>query len=286
MEDGNHSGYGTHKSDLGLQSANAQLLSGWAPGNQSIPLGKEVGMQCDSVRPTRASPSELHYYTDANPPDRKDRSGARLCLTSKLRPKEAGTHSARYPGHRQPAALRREVRRRGHLHDQASEFAHHRVLAAPAQVCRAAKTLTSTPSAAARCSTKCPFDFTDSAHLPVTTPSGEVVVKPGDVLTTTCTYDATNLFTFGPGPSDEMCLQHRGRLAGGARSATGNAAIRRAARTAASTGSESRPAQLTLRDVGQCAARPRGRLATQIHLRWPARRGRREFAHLHRLATS
>jgi hypothetical protein len=203
MEDGNNTGYGTHKSDLGLQSANAQLLSGWAPGNQSIPLGKEVGMQVIQA-PNARFAIELHYNTDANPPNRKDRSGARLCLTSKLRPKEAGTH---WLGTQAIVNLLPFGGKYDAVGTCTTKAESHIIAYSPHlhKYGRAAKTLIKRADGSSEVLNEGPFDFTDQRIFPVTTPSGEVVVKPGDVLTTTCTYDATNIFTFGPGTNDEMC---------------------------------------------------------------------------------
>jgi cytochrome c5 len=203
MEDGNGTGIGTHKADSGLQSAESQLLSGWAPGNKSLPLGKEVGMQVIQGANARFA-MEVHYNTDANPPNRNDRSGVRLCLTSKLRPKEAGTHwlgtqaivnllplGGNYDavGTCTTSAESHIIAYSPHLHRNG----------------RAQKSIVRHADGSSETLNDGPFDFNDQRIFPVTNAAGEVVVRPGDVVTTTCSYDASNVFTFGSGTSDEMC---------------------------------------------------------------------------------
>jgi hypothetical protein len=52
-----------------------------------------------------------------------------------------------------------------------------------------------------------PFDFNDQRVYAVGGAAGEVVVGPGDKLTTTCTYenDSSKLITFGESTGSEMC---------------------------------------------------------------------------------
>jgi hypothetical protein len=203
MEDGNGTGFGTHKSDLGLQSSSSQLLSGWAPGNKQIALGKEVGMQVIQGPDARFA-VEFHYNTDANPPNRKDRSGIRLCLTSKLRPKEAGTHwlGTNLIANLLPLGGTYEVSDtctpKGEAHIIAYSPHMHKYG-------RAQKSIIKRADGSTEVLSQGPFDFNDQQIYPIENASGEVVVKPGDVITTTCSYDGSEAFTFGPNTSQEMC---------------------------------------------------------------------------------
>ena len=203
MEDGNGSGIGTHKSDSGLQGAESQLLSGWAPGNKSLPLGKEVGMQVIQG-PNARFALEIHYNTDANPPNRKDRSGVRLCLTSKLRPKEAATH---WLGTQLIANLLPLGGTYNAVGVCSARAESHIIAFSPHlhKFGRAQKTIVTHADGSSETLNDGPFDFNDQQIFPVTNAKGEVVVKPGDTVTTTCSYDGSGIFTFGSGTSDEMC---------------------------------------------------------------------------------
>jgi hypothetical protein len=203
MEDGNGSGGGTHQSDSGLQGGNSQLLSGWAPGNKQIALGKEVGMQVIQG-PNARFGVEFHYNTSANPPDRKDRSGIRLCLTSKLRPKEAGTH---WLGTNVIANLF-PVGGTYSVSDVCEPIAESHIIAYSPHMHkygRAQKSVVTRKDGTKEVINDGPFAFDDQQIFPVKSPTGEIVVRPGDQITTTCDYDGSGLFTFGPGTSDEMC---------------------------------------------------------------------------------
>jgi hypothetical protein len=199
----NGAGDGTHKSDLGLQPSSSQLLSGWAPGNKSIPLGREIGLET-ITGPNSRFGIELHYNTNANPAKRTDRSGARLCVTSKLRPKTAAVHWLGTQGiislglgGMYDAFGTCTVPKESHI---IAHSPHMHVKG------RYMKTINKPKAGGAPVAiTDKPFAFDDQQIYPIETPTGEIVVQPGDVITTTCTYDGSASFSFGPNTDQEMC---------------------------------------------------------------------------------
>jgi hypothetical protein len=184
---------GSHASDIGLQSSDSALLSGWAPGNKSIPLGTQVGLQTIAAQGRYGI--EIHYNTSANPPNRADRSGARICATKKLRPHEAAVHwlgtqaiiGTSATGTCTVPMQSHIIAMSPHMHKLGKYM----------------KTIVTKKSGGTVTITDKPFAFDDQQIFPIDAPGGEVVVEPGDVITTTCDY--TGFATFGTGTSDEMC---------------------------------------------------------------------------------
>jgi Copper type II ascorbate-dependent monooxygenase, C-terminal domain/Copper type II ascorbate-dependent monooxygenase, N-terminal domain len=183
---------GSHASDLGLQSSDSALLSGWAPGNKGLPLGTEVGLQTIQGSAARFG-IEIHYNTGSNPPNRADRSGARLCLTKKLRKHEAATHwlgtqaiiGTSATGTCSVPMESHIIAHSPHMHKTGKYM----------------KTVVTKKSGGMVTITDKPFDFNDQQIFPV--PGGEIVVQAGDTITTNCDYTA--FATFGTGTADEMC---------------------------------------------------------------------------------
>jgi hypothetical protein len=202
MEDGVGSGDGTHVQDIGLQSPTAELLSGWAPGNENLGLGREVGLKTISG-PNARFGIEIHYNTTANPPNRRDRSGARICVTKNLRPREASTHwlgtqaifnlgfvdTYEASGVCTAIAESHVIAMSPHMHKNGKYM----------------KTIVQHAAGGTSVITDKPFAFEDQQIFPIKTPTGEIVVRPGDVITTTCSYDGLLPFTFGPNTDMEMC---------------------------------------------------------------------------------
>jgi Copper type II ascorbate-dependent monooxygenase, C-terminal domain/Copper type II ascorbate-dependent monooxygenase, N-terminal domain/Cytochrome C oxidase, cbb3-type, subunit III len=183
---------GSHAPDSGLQSSDSALLSGWAPGNKNIPLGTEVGLQTIQGSGSRFG-IEIHYNTGSNPPNRADRSGARICATKKLRKHEAATHwlgtqaiiGTSATGTCSVPMESHIIAHSPHMHKTGKYM----------------KTIVTKKSGGTVTITDKPFDFNDQQIFPV--PGGEIVVQAGDVITTTCDYTA--FATFGTGTADEMC---------------------------------------------------------------------------------
>jgi hypothetical protein len=195
-------GDGTHKSDVGLQSASSALLSGWAPGNQSIPLGTDIGL-LTIAGPNSRFGIELHYNTTSNPANRKDRSGARICATKKLRPKEASVHWLGTQaivslglGGKFDAGGGCTVKKESHI------IAHSPHMHTQG---RYMKTIVTKKGGEKVKITDQAFEFLDQQIFPVDSPTGEIVVAPGDTIQTTCTFDGSKVFSFGPNTDQEMC---------------------------------------------------------------------------------
>jgi Copper type II ascorbate-dependent monooxygenase, C-terminal domain len=202
MEAGDGSGNGTHVQDIGLQSPTAELLSGWAPGNENLALGREVGLQTISG-PNARFGIEIHYNTTGNPANRRDRSGARICVTNKLRPKTASTH---WLGTQAIFNLGFTDSYSASGVCTAGQESHIIAMSPHMHINgRHMKTVVQHAAGGTSIVTDKPFAFDDQQIYPIATPTGEIVVRTGDVLTTTCTYDGLLPFTFGPNTDMEMC---------------------------------------------------------------------------------
>jgi hypothetical protein len=188
-------GNGSHNPDSGLQSADSALLSGWAPGNKSFVFPADVGMQVIQGSGSRFG-IEIHYNTSANPSKRTDRSGARVCATKKLRTKEAATH---WLG----TQLIVGFGKFDAVGTCSAQKESHIIAMSPHmhKTGRYMKSIVTKQGGGNVTITDKPFAFDDQQIFPI----DEIVVKPGDKITTTCTYDSAIPITFGPGTSDEMC---------------------------------------------------------------------------------
>ena len=202
MKDSGSEPVGSHNPDSGRQSPDSRLLSGWAPGNKGLPLGRQIGMQVVQG-PTARFGIEIHYNTIANPANRNDRSGARLCLTTKLRPKEAATHwlgtqAILLPGQggTWDASGMCTPNRESHI----IAYSPHMHLQG-----RYMKSVIKRTDGSTTAITDQPFAFDDQQIFPVKSQSGEIIVRPGDLIETICSYDNSKFVTFGPNTADEMC---------------------------------------------------------------------------------
>jgi hypothetical protein len=184
---------GSHASDVGLQSADSQLLVGWAPGNKGFKNPANVGLYTVSA-PKGLFGIEIHYNTSSNPTNRKDRSGVRVCLV-KPRPNEAAAH---WLGTEvifgESASSDCVVPKEAHI------IAHSPHMH---KIGKYMKSIIKKKDGSTVTLTDQPFRFDDQQVYPVNTPTGEIVVQPGDVITTTCEYDGFAIF--GPGTDEEMC---------------------------------------------------------------------------------
>jgi hypothetical protein len=225
MEPTTGAGDGTHKSDSGLQSSTSALLSGWAPGNKSIPLGRTIGLQTISGANTRFG-IELHYNTTGKPANRKDRSGARICATKTLRAHEASVHWLGTQaivslglGGKFDANGTCSVKKESHI------IAHSPHMHTQG---RYMKTIVTKKVGGTTKITDQAFTFDDQQIFPVDAPNGEIVVGPGDIINTACTYDGSKVFSFGPNTDQEMCYNFvvawpAGSLSNGAAGIVGGA---------------------------------------------------------------
>ena len=188
---------GSHHSELGLQPEDSQLLSGWAPGSTPHKLPSDVGFQVVQG-PAGRFGIEIHYNTSANPTNRADRSGAKLCVTKKIRPKEAATHWLGTQvifslfGGKFDASGVCTVMQESHI------IAHSPHMH---KTGRYMKSIITKADGSKVTITDKPFAFEDQQIYPI----DEIIVRPGDRIDTTCSYDAPGPMTFGPGTDSEMC---------------------------------------------------------------------------------
>lgn len=166
---------------------NAALVSGWAPGGKTLALEDDVGLR---VEPGGFS-LEMHYNNGVGA-GQLDASGAEVCVTEKLRPKEAAVHwlgtqalnkltatGTCAPINAAPVTI---ISSSPHMHLQGRHM----------------KTVINRKGGGTEVLIDKPFDFNTQISYP--TPA---VINPGDTLSTTCTFATPT--PFGQGTNEEMC---------------------------------------------------------------------------------
>ncbi len=190
---------GSHSACGGVH-ADGTLVAGWAPGGSPYAMPKDVGLHVDSAK-THVFVLEIHYNNVARYDDANDKSGARLCVTRKLRKNVAGTHwlgtdlivlppgKGTAEGDCKPKEEAHILSVSPHMH----------------QLGRHMSTLITRADGSEEMLHDAAFDFNDQRVYGVK--GGPVVVGAGDTLKTTCTFDndSGRYVTFGSGTSDEMC---------------------------------------------------------------------------------
>lgn len=191
---------GSHgKCDGGIDRV---IVGGWSPGQdtQSWPADYGVLMPHDK---SGGFQLEIHY-DNAGKHKVRDRSGLKVCATSKFRPKSLGMHllssdeSIQLPPGRQQVVASCTVW---------SDKGPGTVLAASPHMHRLGvhlRTIVKHTDGTQETISDHPFAFDDQAIQVLEKP---VVVKKGDVLTTTCTYDNTTggVIRYSTGSDGEMC---------------------------------------------------------------------------------
>ncbi|HET6583774.1 MAG TPA: hypothetical protein VFG69_10005 [Nannocystaceae bacterium] len=192
--------------DVTLQLS-TEFVAGWAPGGGNVVMPDDVGLELGG--PGDWYLLQVHYNNTAQYTDALDQSGVAFCTTDTPREKTAGILSLGSIGISIPAGAEDhqvqgtctgfstffwpELHLMGasaHMHELGRAMrtdVHH--------LDGATETVLDVPA----------FDF-DSQGMYMLDP--EIVVKPGDTLTTTCTYDNPNAWPvfFGEGTNDEMCF--------------------------------------------------------------------------------
>jgi hypothetical protein len=168
---------------------NAALIAGWAPGGRDLVLPADVGLHTE---PGGFS-LEIHYNNKLGA-GQKDASGARICVTEKMRPHEAAVHwlgtqslnKLTATGTCTPSPLGQSpvtiISSSPHMHLQGRHM----------------KTVINRKGGASEVLIDKPFDFNTQIAYP--TPA---VINPGDTLSTTCTFATPT--PFGQGTNEEMC---------------------------------------------------------------------------------
>jgi len=166
---------------------NAALVSGWAPGGLPLELPSDVGLR---IEPGGFS-MEMHYNNKLGA-GQLDASGAEVCVTEKLRPKEAAVHwlgtqnlnkltatGTCAPINTGPVTI---LSSSPHMHLQGRHLT----------------TVINRKGGTSEVLIDKPFDFNTQISYPTPT-----VINPGDTLSTTCTYATPT--PFGQGTNEEMC---------------------------------------------------------------------------------
>lgn len=188
--------------------SDATFVAGWSPGGANFEMPADVGLEF--AQPGDSFILEVHYNNTAGYEDVRDRSGVAVCTTEEPRPTEAavmtiGSLRIAIP----PGAQSHEVEGTctgttalpEPLHViSASPHMHKLGRSFRTEILRAGQeddidTLIHLPQ----------YDFNSQGFYPL---EPEVIIRPGDVLRTTCVYDnPTDSWVFlGEGTGDEMCF--------------------------------------------------------------------------------
>lgn len=167
----------------------AELVHGWAPGAEDLVLPEDVAMEA----PSTGWLLEFHY--NSTDPTALDASAVEMCVAQNARTHNAsiswlGTNAisgTSATGNCDPRDDLGDITVLGwtpHMHETGLRMTAviNRAGAAPEPMHDA------------------PFDF---YYQIAYEPDAPVIIKPGDTITTTCTYGAPA--TFGEGTGDEMC---------------------------------------------------------------------------------
>jgi hypothetical protein len=165
----------------------AAFITGWAPGGEPMELPPDVGLRTEGGGFTL----ELHY-NNKNGAGQLDASGARVCVTEKMRPNEAAVHwlgtqklnkttasGTCAPVAKGPVTI---LSMSPHMHLQGRHMS----------------TSVTRRSGGKEMLLDKPFDFQTQISYPI-----RATIEPGDTLTTTCTYAMPT--PFGQGTNQEMC---------------------------------------------------------------------------------
>jgi hypothetical protein len=192
--------------DVTLQ-VTTQFVAGWAPGGGNVVMPPDVGLDLGS--PDDWYILQVHYNNTAHYTDAVDQSGVGFCTLEEKRPKTAGIvtlgslainippvsddHEVTGTCSGLTTALWPEMHVMGmspHMHELGRGMKSElRRLDGTTQMMIDVQN----------------FDFNNQGMYGM---DPEIIVKPGDTIVTTCTYDNPNLWpvAFGEGTNDEMCF--------------------------------------------------------------------------------
>lgn len=182
----------------------AKFLQGWAPGGENHVLPDDIGLGLPTA--DRWLILQVHYWNVAGYKDVRDRSGVSMCTTTALRPKTAGVSTLGSANiDLAPRSMGTVVT--GLCTPDAKEPIHV-LSAAPHMHGRGRKLKTEVLRGGSEATIETlvdeqAFDFQSQKSHP-----SSMVIMPGDVLRTSCTYDnaSDTRVTFGEKTEDEMCF--------------------------------------------------------------------------------
>jgi hypothetical protein len=189
---------GANEDEIGLQIGK-ELVSGWAPGGNVPEL--PVGVGVEMPKPGGFMTLEIHYYNSTGT-TQPDRSGVRMCMTSKIPANVAtltwlGTENINIPAMAQGTAT-------GTCTPGTTSADIHLVYASPHmhKLGSHMKTVINRKGGGTDVVVDQAFAFSDQRTYP--TP---FVVHAGDTLTTTCTWmnNTPATVNFGTSTTAEMC---------------------------------------------------------------------------------
>ena len=180
--------------------ANAALVAGWAPGGGDIVLPDNVGQRLP-VGDDAYLILEIHYNNSAGHRDALDKSGVEICATKEMQQYEAAPHwlgserifMAGGGNHDVTGTCRPQLTESAFI---ISSTPHMHLLGTHM------KTTINRSDGSTEVLHDAPFRFEDQVSYPTPTE-----IRPGDSLTTTCTFNNSTgrLVTFGPDTENEMC---------------------------------------------------------------------------------
>jgi hypothetical protein len=192
---------GEHADELvGIQTG-SELLTGWAPGGNPPELPPGVG---EEMPPGNGYMTlEFHYYNTTGKVQ-NDRSGARICATTKTPENIAtltwlGTENISLPARAMGTARGNCTPGGG---SQTQDI--HLLFASPHmhKLGTHLTTVINRKAGGTEMVVDQPFAFMDQRQYPT-----NLIVHPGDTLSTTCTYmnSSPSTVTFGESTTSEMC---------------------------------------------------------------------------------
>jgi hypothetical protein len=184
----------------GVGCSSGAFIAGWAPGGTGANFPPDVGLQM----PSGANATfglEIHYNNAGNYTDALDASGVEFCTTKKFRPNSAAVHwlgsqAILVAPHQQTDVV-------GQCKPTNTQPVHLMAVSPHMhQIGVHAKLVLNRKDGTKVALHDAPFAFADQQSYPL-----DVIVNPGDTLTTTCSYNNTTngLVTFGPATENEMC---------------------------------------------------------------------------------
>lgn len=178
---------GTAQTALGTHGFDEELLYGWAPGASPMYLDPDVGQKLEGGT---GFTLEAHY-NNPSALSGPDASGAKLCVTKKVPAHEAGLSWVGTDAILGTSAS-------GTCYPESKEI--HIIVAQPHMHKKGKhmKVVVNRASGKQETIHDEDFSFENQRYYPL-----NVVLKPGDSMTTTCEYNG--LATFGRGTEEEMC---------------------------------------------------------------------------------
>jgi len=188
--------------------ADAQFFLGGGAGNSELELPPDVGLRI----PELANPGfwlEVHYF-NVTDKTQEDASSLELCVSSRPRAHEAAVHALGKADFTLPAKTQSSVA--ATCHPSRLKEPVHIIGISPHMHATGSRATLQVNHQGAEATTVFdePFDVQEQHNYVVPTKglTSDIVLAPGDTLTTSCKFDNSTGATIHAGPSseEEMCL--------------------------------------------------------------------------------